>query len=372
MKDDKMRIIYVAFAAVLATLIGTGFASPASSSCSGFLSSQAVQQAAPWYCSYVNQAAQSAWSQWAPVAFAVILVSVMIGVVLFMLGIVIRNAKLREYGIGELYESMATALIVVFFLSVSAALFGIIPSLITGPVNPYMTSLNYINNLIISTQTLDGTMFNIYVVDSYYLSTAITIKGSIGVLNVITNNALNTFAAALRDALLQTVILPAQALGEILTGSLIVLHIEFYLIMFAMYAAIPVFLIPGIIFRAFLPTRGVGGMLMATAIGFYMVMPILFSVAYFFTNQSSLQQLNSQNSALQNYGQGSGAQVNAATPSGALAEAFSNIGSDLGGYWISVFFFPDLIIALTYALILTMSDFIGGMSQSTTRILSLL
>lgn len=367
-----MRIIYVTFAILVALLIGLVYAQSGTSSCSSFLNSQTVQQVAPWYCSYINQAAQNAWAQWTPAAFAVILVSVMIGVVIFMVGIAARNAKLREYGVGELYESMATALIVIFFLSVSAALFGIIPSLITGPVNPYITSLSYINNLIVSTQALDGTMFNMYTVDMYYLSTSISITGSIGTFNVHTNNLLNTFGAALKDSILQLVILPAQALGDMLTGALIVLHVEFYLIMFAMYAAIPVFLIPGIIFRAFLPTRGVGGMLMATAIGFYMIMPILFSVAYFFTNQSSLQQLNTQNSALQEYGQGAGAQTNAASPSGSLAEAFGSLHSDLGGYWISVFFFPDLIIALTYALILTLSDFIGGMSQSTSRILSLL
>ena len=371
-----MRITYLALVVSLILAAGIGHAQ-VTGACSSFLDSQTVQSVAPWYCSYINQAAQTAWAQWSPAAFAVILVSVMIGVMLFMIGIAIRNTKLKDFGVGELYESMATALIVVFFLAVSAELFGIIPSLITGPVNPYITSLNYVNNLIVGTQNLDGTMFNIYTVDAYYLSTSLTMSASsgsiaIGISNILNNNLLNVFGALFRDSILISVMLPAQAIGELLTGALIVLHVEFYLLLFAMYAAIPVFLIPGIIFRAFLPTRGIGGMLMAVAIGFYMIMPILFSVAYFFTNQSSLQQLNTENSALQSAGQGAGAQYNAETPNGSLSTTFSNLRSDLGGYWISVFFFPDLILAMTYALILTLAEFIGGMRPNASRILSLI
>ncbi len=367
------RISYIAFVFVFMLLSQLGAAQTTQSAqCSQFLNSGVVQGVAPWYCSYINQAAQSAWSKWSPAAVAVIMVSFLIGVIILMTGIAMRNSKVRDFGVGEIYESFATALIVILFLAIAAALFGIIPSFVTGPINPYLTSLTYINNLINQTQTLDGSLFNVYVVDAYYVSTSIQVTNpeSGGIL--VGNNVLSLFTGALYDSIIVFVLVPAQAIGDLLTGSLIVLHVEFYLLLFAMYASIPVFLIPGIIFRAFLPTRSIGGMLISTAIGFYMILPILFSVAYFFTNQNVQQTVSAETASIQNYGSGTGAQYNAQQVDGPLAATIANLKTSLNTYWIAVFFLPDMILAITYAMILTLAEFIGGMKASSGRLLSLI
>ncbi len=369
-----MKFSYLGFAIALVVLAGMSSAQGpvTSASCSGFLNSASVQQYAPWYCSYINQAAQNAWQQWMPVAFVAIMVSFLIGVIILMAGIAVRNPTVRDFGVGELYESMATALIVIFFAAVVAVVFGIIPSIFVGPVNPYITALSYNNNLIMAAQNLDSTMFNIYVVDSYYVTAAISISGKASGVSAGLQNLASIFKAGLLGPIYIFVLTPAQAIGDLLTSALILLHVEFYLLLFGMYASIPVFLVPGIIFRAFLPTRSVGGMMIATAIGFYMIMPILFSVAYYFTNQNSLQQLDSANSQLQQYGAGTGAQTNAQYVDSPLSTTFANLKTSLGSFWIAIFFFPDIIIAITYAMIITLSEFIGGMKANSGRLLRLI
>ena len=324
--------------------------------------SQTVNSLAPWYCSQINVAAYNAWAKWEPVVLLVVLVSFFIGSMIFVSGIVLRNSKIRIFGIGEMYEALATAIIAVMFTLFAAVMFGLLPGFVVGPIDPYNASLVYINQTISATENLMRSAFYVNMVASFYSSISLGISNLEG--SPIPAFAFSTYAA-LVDVLF---VVPAGVIAQLLTDGLMVLHTEFYLILFGMYAAVPVFLVPGIVMRAILPTRSLGGMFIGIAIGFFFVMPVLFSVAFAFSNTGLLQSFNSETAALNQYGAGSGAESNAISPTSPLVETLSNIQSTLSAFWLSVLFFPALILALTYTLITTISEFIGGMAQTSSKL----
>ncbi|MGC8586925.1 MAG: hypothetical protein ACP5K9_01390, partial [Candidatus Micrarchaeia archaeon] len=318
-----------------------------------------VNNLAPWYCSQINQAVYNAWHPWIPIATLAILVSFFIGVLIFMSGLILNSEKVRTYGIGEIYEALATAIIVIMFMLIAAVMMGLIPGFVVGPIDPYNTSLVYINNTISSAENLFTALFNTNMAASFYASFGIDIS-SVVYASLITG--------VFSQAILILYVLPAQAIGAVLVQGLLVLHIEFYLILFFMYASIPVFLIPGIIFRALLPTRALGGMLIAISIGFYLIMPLLFSIAYFFTNTTVLSSLNQETAAINAYGGGANSQANAVSPTSPLVETLGNIQSSMGAFWLSVLFYPALITAATYMAVITIAEFIGGFAHKTAKV----
>ncbi|MDE1827825.1 MAG: hypothetical protein KGH65_01555 [Candidatus Micrarchaeota archaeon] len=336
-----------------------------------------IQNLAPWYCSSVNQAVYNAWQQWLPVGFAVMTVAFSIAAILFAIGVALRNQRLRDFGVGEIYEATATALIVILFMFIAAVMIGVLPSLFTGPQNPYVTSLTYITGTITQTTTLITGLFNIYSVDAYYSS--YTLGVSLGPQGAVPDTGqFGTFAAsgitkfvtsyivqAFKGAIDLFFLLPAQIVAYLLMEGLLVLNVEYYILIFAMYAAIPVFLLPGVILRAFIPTRSLGGMFMAIAIGFFFIMPLLFAVAFYFTQGGVATSLAQATQQLSQFGSGTGAEQNAISASSPLVGTLHDIQSSMGAYWLSILFYPALIMAITYFAVITISDFIGGFAHSS-------
>lgn len=311
----------------------------------------------PWYCSQIDTVMQSYWVKWAPVAYLAIFASFSIATMIFIAGILFRSERLRNFGIGEYYEAVATAMIVLSFLFISAILMGLVPATVTGYIDPYNTSLTYINSTINVTKASVFELFRLAVINSYYTTISLTYCSDPG---HICSSTPNFFAYTIRWLFY----IPAFTLIDLQLEAIMVLYGEFYLILMLMYIAIPVFLIPGVLLRSILPTRSVGGLMIAVAIGFYVVMPILFSVAYYFTHLSLLAQLSQTTAALTKYGTGTGAQLNSLSPSAPLVETLQNINQSIGSYWLSILFYPSLIIALTYAIIQQLAEFLGGMAQA--------
>ncbi|MDE1847736.1 MAG: hypothetical protein KGH61_02180, partial [Candidatus Micrarchaeota archaeon] len=357
----------------------------------------AINQVAPWYCTDINQAIVREWTSWLPVGMAVIIVSFSIAAMIFIVGLALRNERVRNFGIGEFYEAAATGIIIVFFLFIAAVMLGLVPALFIGTTNPYVTALNYVSSVSQGTQQVIYSLFGVVNLVDFYSSINVSVKvansGSASDLANFIAGCLNSkgsntgtrgavaalckggglFVGSVQEPLaLSLEILfaaPANVLLLTLMDGLVVLNIEFYLIIFAMYSAIPVFLLPGAILRAFMPTRSLGGMMMSIGIAFFFVMPILFSVAFYFTHQSAVTALNTAASRLAQYGSGSGAETNALTPTSPLVTTLSNLQNGMGGYWLSILFYPALIMGMTYFSVITMADFIGGFAHSTGKII---
>jgi len=315
-----------------------------------------INAIAPWYCSQINQAAYKVFTGWEPVLMLAVLFSFTIAAVIFVAGIAARNSKLRSYGIGEFYEAGASLIFVVFFMLLAALIFGIIPGLYIG-VDPYNTSLTYIYNTINATQGLLTALYNPAMFAYFYASISITVT------TLATISSIFQYSAIPLEILF---IIPATALSSLLVEGLMVLYTEFYLILFAMYASIPVFLIPGIFLRSIMPTRSVGGLLIGAAIGFYFILPTLFSIAFFFTSEGTMQAFTAATAQLNSISQGGNAITNGALPNGpnSIPQEIKTIQESMGSFWISVIFYPALILALTYFSITTIADLLGGMRPS--------
>ncbi len=347
--------------------------------------SSVVSITAPWYCNNVNAAAIRIWGVWEPVAYAAMLISFSIAAAIIMFGIALGNDRLRIFGIGEFYEATATALIVILFSFVAATMFGLIPGLFVGAYDPYSISLGYIGNIINVSSVTFVEMYQIGLIEMVLPSAQLFI------CIPIVDSACGVSYDIPGDTSLVPFMLEYSTFWELfaffdmMMGGFMALHVEFYTIVFFMYAAIPVFLIPGIIFRSLIPTRHLGGMMMAIAIGFYFFMPVMFSFSYYFTSQGTVQQLSSIASSLQsNSGcsvvpiQDSGGTTRQSescpglssmiSPTNPITMSIKNAQNSVGDYWLSVLFFPALISAMTYAFITQIAEILGGMARTSGRL----
>ncbi|MGC8479250.1 MAG: hypothetical protein ACP5M9_01090 [Candidatus Micrarchaeia archaeon] len=349
--------ISLAFSQIYGASISTSQQSSNQQYCS--TPSGIVQQNAPWYCSEINQAMISYWDKWAPIALLALFVSFDSALLIYLLSVILSDEKIKNFAMSEFYEAIATGLIVIGFLSLAATIIGLGPSLIIN-TNPYTTSLSYISNTITTTQGTVSQLFNIAAKDSIYTSTKLEICASAFCFS----NIIGVFSFSINYLF----VIPSLTLITYLNDGLTLLYGEFYIILLFMYAAIPVFLIPGIILRAILPTRSVGGLMIAMAIGFYVIMPTLFSVAFYFTNTSLLNDLNYATNYLAANSAGGNAQINAASQNSPLVVELNLLEQGMGTFWLSVLFYPILIFGLTYAIIIQLANFIGGATQTSSRL----
>jgi hypothetical protein len=330
-------------------------------------SSGFVKVTAPWYCSSINQQVINSWNKWSPVVLVVMMLSFAIAAAVFMTAMIFKNERLRTFAIGEMYEATATAIIAVFFLLIAATLFGAFTATITGPIDPYNASLSYISTTINATQNLVVPMLNDAVVDAFYASFRLTVCVP-NELDPLEPQCYTNIGKILTVPIMVNFYWPVTTVVGLMIDALISLYVQYYIILFFMYAAIPVFLIPGIAFRALLPTRSFGGMMMAAAIGFYFIMPVLFSIAYYFTSASLTSQLSTITTSVNKYSAGNGAQQNAISPSSPLVLDVQEANSAFSSFWLSTLFFPTLIIAITYSTIVQMGEIIGGMARTSGRL----
>ena len=115
----------------------------------------------PWYCP-INQQIYGEWVSYLPAAVVVIFLSFAIAAVIFMVGTALSNDRIRNFGIGEFYEAIATAIIVAAFLYICAVVFGLLPAAYVGNINPYATSFHLITTTIGTAQTMYTAVFNSY------------------------------------------------------------------------------------------------------------------------------------------------------------------------------------------------------------------
>ena len=201
-------------------------------------------------------------------------------------------------------------------------------------------------------------MYTTYLIDSYY--TSITLQLSVqGEPIPYIGLAEEVYIFPLQLYWLQ----PAATLASLLVDGMAGLFGQYYLIVFFSIAAIPAFLVPGVVLRAIFPTRALGGMLISIAIAFYLVMPTLFALAYYFTSPNLLSSLATSTSQLQRWGTGTGAEQNAQSSSSPLALALGSVQAAMSSFWLLILFYPALIIAITYTFITQVSRFIGGASR---------
>ncbi|MGC8622587.1 MAG: hypothetical protein ACP5UC_01325 [Candidatus Micrarchaeia archaeon] len=343
---------------------------PSSSSgpCSNLPSSiqENVQANAPWYCP-IDAEIASVWQQYSPIAVIALLISFSIASIIFAVGAGMKYDRLRNFGIGELYEATASSIIVLIFLFISAVAFGIIPSFFVGAINPYATAFHLMNETIVGAESIYSSLFNIYATDAFYTSFTVSIYSA---LYPALTGTVPTLLQSFYAPIMLFVMEPANAIGGLLIDGIAALFAQYYLLIFFASASIPAFLVPGVILRALFPTRAFGGMLIALAMGFYIVMPTLFAVVYYFTTPNLISSMQTISSQLTVLGSGTGAETNGLSSTSPIPLLISSVGSAMSSFWMLVLFYPPLIIAVTYFFVTQVSDFIGGASYSVGRLRS--
>ena len=308
---------------------------------------------APWYCP-INQQIYYQWIRQLPLALLAVLVSFSIAVLIFMLGIAARSERIKNFGIGEMYEAIATAIIVGLFLYVTAGVLGLLPSFIVGAINPYTTALNLMTNTINTAENMYTNLFNIYFFTKFLttIETEIAITGTPIPLQTLFNVGRIPLNIFIND--------PAIALSSFLADGIAILWAEYYIIVFFALAAIPAFLVPGIVFRSIFPLRSLGGSLIALAIGFYLIMPTLFAVVYYFTAPGVQRQLAGATSQLSRYSTNPQAATSTVSSTNPLVVTLQSVNSAISSFWLLILFYPALISAVTYAFVVEVSKFVGG------------
>ncbi|MEM3827521.1 MAG: hypothetical protein QXR58_02890, partial [Candidatus Micrarchaeaceae archaeon] len=275
------RLLLPVFLATLMLFsLSPAAASSATSGCSNLPASvqQNITSSAPWYCP-INAQIASEWGKDLPLAEIALLIAFSIASIIFAVGAGMKNDRLRNFGIGELYEAAASAIIILVFLFISAVAFGLVPSFFVGTINPYATAFHLINETIVGAESIYTSLFNIYAPAALYTSVKISLYSYFAPsLAGYTESLLPLFYAPITLFVLE----PASAISGLLVDGIAALYAEYYLLIFFAAVSIPAFLVPGVVLRALFPTRAFGGMLIAMAMGFYIVMPTLFAVAYYF------------------------------------------------------------------------------------------
>lgn len=358
-----MKYKTIIIALLIAVLLGIVHSQMTTQYC-GTGPNAVVNNFAPWYCTYSDPGIIAEWTQYMPLLFIAVTLSYTIATVLFMFGVALRNDRLRNFGIGELYEATATAIMAAMFTFIAAIFFGLIPAITVGNINPYDTALSYISTTINTTYSTASNIFYIAAVDDSW--TSFSIQGQVGTLSI------PNVGPILALPFYFLFFWPAFSIIGMMFDAMISLYTQFYLITFFMYAAIPVFLIPGILFRALIPTRNLGGMMMAVAMGFYFIMPMLFSIAYYYTSNSIQAQLTQTQGVMKQYSGVYDSLTQAASPSSPLVTALVQTRSTVSSYWLSILFFPALILAMTYMIITQIAEILGGMGKTSSKLRALI
>jgi len=337
---------------------------PLSAGC-GFLESSiaaTVQKNAPWYCP-INSQIYYYWKNEIPLALLAVMLSVTIASLVFMIGASFKIKALRDFGAAEFYEAFASALIVSMFMFVSAALFGLVPSLFVGTINPYATALHLISQTISYADNVLHNLFQAYIVTEFIRSVSVTIQVRDLPIVSATAGILQSFAKLCIAVLYSA---PAWVLFGFIVDGVYALYLEYYLIIFFAIAAIPAFLVPGVLFRTMLPTRPLGGILISVAIGFYLIMPTLFAVAFNLTSPQLNSELVVAAHYLSLYDIGSA--FGSCASLGLLNATTHNLQAAMTGFWLLILFYPALIVSITYAFITQFAEIIGGVAYSAGKL----
>jgi hypothetical protein len=335
-----------------------------------------INSTEPWYCPINNQIYQS-WLNYLPILVIVTLIAFMIAAIIFMTGVVLQSPRIRNFGVSELYEAMATAIIVGAFVYVCAVLFGVTPGSVVGAINPYATSFKLISSTINTASSAYTTLYQIYVPWATVASFSFSLDGTLtGLFQGQAYSLLQKYAlvpqliSQVGGYAIQLLLLePSLAIAKFLLDGISLLYSEYYLLVFFAVASIPAFLIPGVIFRALFPTRALGGVLIAMAIGFYLVMPTLFAAVYYFTAPGLMASINTANAQMKQFGL-SASTSSILSPANPLVASINNTQTALDGFWMLILFYPVLIIAVTYSFIAQLAQFIGGSYRTVNRLRS--
>lgn len=216
-----------------------------------------------WYKPEVERVAGS-WTVWGPIAAVAVLVAFLISALAYMLGIGFDLPELRMWAKSELFHALANAVLVAGLVMLVTVMTDEGFAKILGQnINPFNLAYGYLVPLADQLKTLYTTNYNInYPVEAF---------ASLATYSNATGNT--TYLLFFLKALL---VEPLHLANHYVIQALILTYFQIELLNFFQQTAFATLLPLGIFLRIFPFTRGTGGVLIAMAIGLFLVYPTMF------------------------------------------------------------------------------------------------
>ena len=319
-----------------------------------------VMSADPWYAAEYARV-QEAWSVYGAIASIGVLVSFLIVAVAYMIAIGFDLPELKSWAKAEFYQALASAVLVGGFLSLTWIMLDEGMAKIIGQnIDPFKMAYSYFSNLTSQLTTLYD--INYYICAPLEALASITVYSNVGA-------ELPLFSYILKPLVIE----PLHLANYYIVQFLVLIGMWRGVLQFFQTSAFATFLPLGVVLRIFPITRGAGGLLIAIAIGFFIVFPTMFAFITMMTEEENslaeqlqsdkkepgiglnLAEFNACDQDLESISK----DVEEQTDPAVLAKINSYF-SFLPTIWMKILFYPIVVMAVTITFIKTLSPLLGA------------
>jgi len=319
---------------------------------------QVIWWTEPWSATPV--AVEGVWNVWQPVALAAVVTAFLVVALAYMLGIALNLDGLRKWAKSEFYQALASAVIVGGLIFMIDIMLNEGFQTMIGGMNPYKKAYVY----------LDGVMSSLY-------SIYINVYRTNFIIEFLTTFTFYFNAAGLDFSPFELLLSPVSEhfhfQAYVVTMAAILTAFQRALIHLFYNTGFTVFIPAGVLLRIFPWTRGAGGLLIAIGIGLSIVYPIMFTfVAMMSENPSEVRNkanelgnsiggfnLDEFGACKSDFESASDVATEKAL-SPQLRAASAWILGWLSSVWLKIFYYPMLILIVTFTFIRTISPLLGA------------
>lgn len=312
----------------------------------------------PWSATPV--AVEGVWNVWQPVALTAVVTAFLIVALAYMLGIALNLDGLRKWAKSEFYQALASAVIVGGLIFMMDIMLNEGFQTMIGGMNPYKKAYRY----------LDGVMDSLY-------SIYINVYKTNFIIEFLISFTFYFNAAGLSFSPFELLLSPVSEhfhfQAYVVTMAAILTAFQRALIHLFYNTGFTVFIPAGVLLRIFPWTRGAGGLLIAIGIGLSVVYPIMFTfVAMMSENPSEVKNkardlgnsiggfnLDEFGACKSDFESASTVATEKAL-SPQLRAASAWILGWLSSVWLKIFYYPMLILIVTFTFIRTISPLLGA------------
>lgn len=319
---------------------------------------QVIWWTEPWSTTPV--AVEGVWNVWQPVALAAVVTAFLVVALAYMLGVALNLDGLRKWAKSEFYQALASAVIVGGLIFMIDIMLNEGFQTMIGGMNPYKKAYVY----------LDGVMSSLY-------SIYINVYRTNFIIEFLTTFTFYFNAAGLDFSPFELLLSPVSEhfhfQAYVVTMAAILTAFQRALIHLFYNTGFTVFIPAGVLLRIFPWTRGAGGLLIAIGIGLSIVYPIMFTfVAMMSENPSEVRNkanelgnsiggfnLDEFGACKSDFESASDVATEKAL-SPQLRAASAWILGWLSSVWLKIFYYPMLILIVTFTFIRTISPLLGA------------
>ena len=312
--------------------------------------------AAPWYQGQYNSVAGT-WQTWGPISMVGVIVAFLVVAVAYMFAVGFDMPELKMWAKSEFYQALASAVLVAGLASMTFLMLDQGMAKIIGTsIDPFNIAHFYLSDM----EAMLHSKYQWAYWSNYMAEGATTLS--------LYQNAESYelyFLAFLKPLIIE----PLHLAGYYIIQFLVIISMWKGILIFFKETAFAAFLPLGVFLRIFPPTRGAGGLLIAIAIGFFIVFPTMFAFIAMMSEGDILTGLEGGGpnigvdladfNACEHDVEGV-AQSAEANTDPAVLSAINTYFSFLPVLWVKVLFYPIVVMAVTVTFIKVLAPLLGS------------